>query len=660
MRKPKFETPDLTSENIEKIAALFPNCITEMLDEERSTPEKKVYKRAVNFEMLKQMLSPDVVDGDEAYEFTWVGKKAAIVEANKPIRKTLRPCVAESKNWDTTENLYIEGDNLEVLKLLQESYLGKVKMIYIDPPYNTGNDFIYADDFKMESEEWKVESGEWSEEGDRLFKNTDTNGRFHSDWCSMIYSRLMLARNLLTDDGVIFISIDDNEVDNLRKICDELFGNTNFIAFLTVIVKTEGRRYGGFAKTHEQVIVYGKNVEQVKLNEIEVEGKKFQFSDENGGFNVQDLRNQNARAFNSTNRPNLRYPFYVDTEDKDNNGFCKVYLKKKEGLTEVYPITVNGFDSVWRWGKKEKASEHLSELAARIGTDGIIRIYQKMRKLTEEPKTVLINKEYISIKGTREIQNILGIGIFDFPKPLNLIKLFESIATSENSIILDFFSGSATTAHAVMQLNAEDGGHRKFIMVQLPEKCDEKSEAYKAGYKNICEIGKERIRRAGEKILKEQLANNNSTLNSPNSKLDIGFRVLKLDSTNMKDVYYAPCDYDQDFLHQLESNIKDDRTDLDLLFGCLIDWGLPLSLPYKSEQIDGCTVHTYNDGDLIACFDANVPESVVKEIAQRRPLRAVFRDSGFASSPEKINMFEIFKLYMPEDAGDITKRVRVI
>ena len=654
MRKPKFETPDLTSENIEKIAALFPNCVTEASDGHGGI------KRVINFELLKQMLSPDVVDGDEAYEFTWVGKKAAIVEANKPIRKTLRPCMAESKDWDSTENLYIEGDNLEVLKLLQESYLGKVKMIYIDPPYNTGNDFIYADDFKMESEEWKVESGEWSEEGDRLFKNTDTNGRFHSDWCSMIYSRLLLARNLLTDDGVIFISIDDNEVDNLRKICDELFGNTNFIAFLTVIVKTEGRRYGGFAKTHEQVIVYGKNVEQVKLNEIEVEGKKFQFSDENGGFNVQDLRNQNARAFNSTNRPNLRYPFYVDTEDKDNNGFCKVYLKKKEGLTEVYPITVNGFDSVWRWGKKEKASEHLSELAARIGTDGIIRIYQKMRKLTEEPKTVLINKEYISIKGTREIQNILGIGIFDFPKPLNLIKLFESIATSENSIILDFFSGSATTAHAVMQLNAEDGGHRKFIMVQLPEKCDEASEAYKAGYKNICEIGKERIRRAGEKILKEQLANNNSTLNSPNSKLDIGFRVLKLDSTNMKDVYYAPDDYDQGMLAGLESNIKDDRTDLDLLFGCLIEWGLPLSLPYKSEQIDGCTVHTYNDGDLIACFDANVPESVVKEIAKRKPLRAVFRDSGFASSPEKINVFEIFKLYMPEDAGDITKRVRVI
>ena len=275
-----------------------------------------------------------------------------------------------------------------------------------------------------------------------------------------------------------------------------------------------------------------------------------------------------------------------------------------------------------------------------------------MRKLTEEPKTVLINKEYISIKGTREIQNILGIGIFDFPKQLNLIKLFESIATSENSIILDFFSGSATTAHAVMQLNAEDGGHRKFIMVQLPEKCDEASEAYKAGYKNICEIGKERIRRAGDKIKSE----------SPmtTQDLDIGFRVLKLDDTNMKDVYYAPDDYDQGMLAGLESNIKDDRTDLDLLFGCLIDWGLPLSLPYKSEQLGGCTVHTYNDGDLIACFDANIPESVVKEIAQRRPLRAVFRDSGFASSPEKINVFEIFKLYMPEDAGDISKRVRVL
>ncbi len=681
MDKMKFESPDMTAQNIDRIAALFPNCITEAPDGHGGI------KRAINFEMLKQMLSPDVVDGDEAYEFTWVGKKAAIVEANKPIRKTLRPILEDettqtgsdsagkpyrgsgSKDWDTTENLYIEGDNLEVLKLLQESYLGKVKMIYIDPPYNTGNDFIYADDFMRSQEEENEQMGMYDEDENRLFKNNDTNGRFHSDWCSMIYSRLMLARNLLTEDGVIFISIDDNEVDNLRKICDELFGNTNFIAFLTVIVKTEGRRYGGFAKTHEQVIVYCKNVEQVKLNEIEVKGKKFKFSDENGGFNVQDLRNQNARAFNSTNRPNLRYPFYVDKEDKDNNGFCKVYLEKKEGLTEVYPITVNGFDSVWRWGKKEKASEHLSELAARIGTDGIIRIYQKMRKLTEMPKTVLIDKGYISIKGTKEMQELMGLSVFDFPKPIKLIKLFESIATNDDSIILDFFSGSATTAHAVMQLNAEDGGHRKFIMVQLPENLDESLAKAQSGEKEtiknsiklcdkkgvshvLSEVGKERIRRAGEKIKAENPATTQD--------LDIGFRVLKLDDTNMKDVYYAPDDYDQQKIEELESNIKDDRTDLDLLFGCLIDWGLPLSLPYKSEKIDGCTVHTYNDGDLIACFDANIPESVVKEIAQRRPLRAVFRDSGFASSPEKINVFEIFKLYMPEDAGDITKRVRVI
>ena len=642
MDKMRMESVDMTAQNIEKIGALFPNCITETVGEDGKM------KKAINFDLLSQMLSPDVVEGDEAYEFTWVGKKAAIVEANRPIRKTLRPCKEDSVNWNTTENLYIEGDNLDVLKLLQESYLGKVKMIYIDPPYNTGSDsFVYPDNYIMDKDKYEEGIGIKNEDGERLFtENNDSNPRFHSDWCSMIYSRLMLARNLLTDDGVIFISIDDNEVDNLRKICDELFGNANFIALLTVIVKTEGRRYGGFAKTHEQVIVYGKNIEQVKLNEIEVEGKKFQFNDENGGFNIQDLRNQNARAFNSTNRPNLRYPFYVDTEDKDENGFCKVYLEKKEGLAEVYPITVNGFDSVWRWGKKEKASEQLSELTARIGTDGIIRIYQKMRKLTEQPKTVLIDKEYISIKGTREIQNILGTGIFDFPKPLNLIKLFESIATNENSIILDFFSGSATTAHAIMQLNAEDGGHRKFIMVQLPEKCDEVSEAYKAGYKNICEIGKERIRRAGAKIKAEKPLTTQD--------LDTGFRVFKLDDSNMKDVYYSADEYSQEMLPTLESNIKEDRTDIDLLFGCLIDWGLPLSLPYTSEEISGCTVHTYNDGDLIACFNEDIPDEVIKTIAKRRPLRAVFRDSSFNGSPAKINVTEVFKLLAPDT------RVKVI
>ena len=648
MRKPKFETPDLTSENIEKIAALFPNCITEMLDEERSTPEKKVYKRAVNFELLKQMLSPDVVDGDEAYEFTWVGKKAAIVEANKPIRKTLRPCVAESKDWDNTENLYIEGDNLEVLKLLQESYLGKVKMIYIDPPYNTGNDFIYADDFKMESEEWKVESGEWSEEGDRLFKNTDTNGRFHSDWCSMIYSRLLLARNLLTDDGLIFVSIDNNEIENLRKICDEVFGESNCVSQL--VWKNKYGAGGGtnsVAYVHEYILIYSKKeatsiVCDLSDELISAYNKQDEKYAVRGGYLTQPLASTSKGA-----RANLMYPiFHEGNEIHPPKGGRWIWSKEKfEQAYKNNEIVINRTKEGWSVRFKQYLKDE----------NGVMRKGTQLSMITN-----VFNQE-----GTKEFANLMGDKrFFDFPKPVELIcqllKLEINGLSGESAIILDFFSGSATTAHAVMQLNAEDGGHRKFIMVQLPEKCDEKSEAYKAGYKNICEIGKERIRRAGEKILKEQLANNNSTLNSPNSKLDIGFRVLKLDSTNMKDVYYAPCDYDQDFLHQLKSNIKDDRTDLDLLFGCLIEWGLPLSLPYKSEQIDGCTVHTYNDGDLIACFDANVPESVVKEIAQRRPLRAVFRDSGFASSPEKINVFEIFKLYMPEDAGDISKRVRVI
>lgn len=652
MNHMKFESPDLTSGNIEKIAALFPNCITEMPDEEHSTPEKKVYKRAVNFELLKQMLSPDVVDGDEAYEFTWVGKKAAIVEANKPIRKTLRPCVAESKDWDTTENLYIEGDNLEVLKLLQESYLGKVKMIYIDPPYNTGNDFIYADDFKMESEEWKVESGEWSEEGDRLFKNTDSNGRFHSDWCSMMYSRLMLARNLLASDGAIFISIDDNERENLQKICDEVFGAVNYVATFPWRKRTAKSDVPfGVSQDYEWIILYAKS-SQYTARISGTERQYYETPDYPGKqWRIHDLTTQRT-AFE---RPNSNF----DMVNPKNGDVFQV------NPLRTWAVTKETFDEYYAAGKIVFPGDYdflrISKPAFRYWKEDDMKkagdFYGMMSASTKLPDDI-----GMSLDGTKEITELFNGKVFSFPKTTKLIKHFVDMSTKndDGAIILDFFSGSATTAHAVMQLNAEDGGHRKFIMVQLPEPCDEKSEAYKAGYKNICEIGKERIRRAGEKILKEQLANNNSTLNSPNSKLDIGFRVLKLDSTNMKDVYYAPSDYDQDFLHQLESNIKDDRTDLDLLFGCLIDWSLPLSMPYKSEQIDGCTVHTYNDGDLIACFDANVPESVVKEIAQRRPLRAVFRDSGFESSPEKINMFEIFKLYMPEDAGDISKCVRVI
>ena len=705
MNHMKFESPDMTAQNIERIAALFPNCITEMLDEEHSTPEKKVYKRAVNFELLKQMLSPDVVDGDEAYEFTWVGKKAAIVEANKPIRKTLRPCVEESKDWDTTENLYIEGDNLEVLKLLQESYLGKVKMIYIDPPYNTGNDFIYADDFMRSQEEENAQMGMYDEDKNRLFKNTDTNGRFHSDWCSMIYSRLLLARNLLTDDGVIFISIDDNEVDDLMKIANDAFGKDNFLACFPRVTKKAGKTTDAIAKNHDYILAYSKSASPTLFLPSHTD-EGFRFSDEyeaqRGKYKLNQTLDYDSLQYSAS----LDYPITVEGETFYPGQSYEKYLDRKNGKHARA-------DWAWRWSKELFDFGYENGFIVIKKYDGYSRIYTKTYQNCKIAKAAsgftieyiqrtkaistleFVENEYSNDNSKKNLTSLFESSVFDYSKPTALLKTLVQYSSTADDIVMDFFSGSATTAHAVMQLNAEDGGHRKFIMVQLPEKCDESSEAYKAGYKTICEIGKERIRRAGMKIrdnleqngtdiqylhkeLKKAPTKNICGFDVPiiparwskadeteenrklSESLDIGFRVLKLDDTNMKDVYYAPDDYDQGMLAGLESNIKDDRTDLDLLFGCLIDWGLPLSLPYKSEQIDGCTVHTYNDGDLIACFDTNIPESVVKEIAQRKPLRAVFRDSGFASSPEKINVFEIFKLYMPEDANDISKRVRVI
>ena len=640
MDKLRMESPDMVAENIDRIAALFPNCITEMLDEEHSTPEKKVYKRAVNFELLKQMLSPDVVDGDEAYEFTWVGKKAAIVEANKPIRKTLRPCMAESKDWDTTENLYIEGDNLEVLKLLQESYLGKVKMIYIDPPYNTGNDFIYADDFMRSQEEENEQMGMYDEDENRLFKNTDTNGRFHSDWCSMIYSRLMLARNLLSDDGFIAISIGEEESYNLRKISNEVFGDANFRNILAV------RRYD-------------KNL-------------NLQFAE--NGLTTMNVGLEYILIYSKKPATKMVAIYKASSDERSQSGYWKGFWNNADRPTMRYDVLgVTPADGQWKW-KKEVADEAVANYIE------YEKSYSSRMTLEEYWLATGKSKRFIRRKpgGTGKnlgvehwvapadgilrnsnwsdllVSKPAGMDIkFDSPKNTDVLKeLVKLFGVRGKDIVCDFFSGSASTAHAILELNTEDNENRNYIMVQIPEPCDEKSDAYKAGFSTICEIGKERIRRAGDKIKSE------SPLTTQD--LDVGFRVLKLDDTNMKDVYYAPDDYDQGMLAGLESNIKDDRTDLDLLFGCLIDWGLPLSLPYKSEQIDGCTVHTYNDGDLIACFDANIPESVVKEIAKRKPLRAVFRDSGFASSPEKINVFEIFKLYMPENANDITKRVRVI
>ena len=705
MNHMKFESPDMTAQNIDRIAALFPNCVTEMLDEEHSTPEKKVYKRAVNFELLKQMLSPDVVDGDEAYEFTWVGKKAAIVEANKPIRKTLRPCMAESKDWDTTENLYIEGDNLEVLKLLQESYLGKVKMIYIDPPYNTGNDFIYADDFMRSQEEENEQMGMYDEDKNRLFKNIDTNGRFHSDWCSMIYSRLLLARNLLTDDGVIFISIDDNEVDDLMKIANDAFGKDNFLACFPRVTKKAGKTTDAIAKNHDYILAYSKSASPTLFLPSHTD-EGFRFSDEyeaqRGKYKLNQTLDYDSLQYSAS----LDYPITVEGETFYPGQSYEKYLDRKNGKHARA-------DWAWRWSKELFDFGYENGFIVIKKYDGYSRIYTKTYQNCKIAKAAsgftieyiqrtkaistleFVENEYSNDNSKKNLTSLFESSVFDYSKPTALLKTLVQYSSTADDIVMDFFSGSATTAHAVMQLNAEDGGHRKFIMVQLPEKCDESSEAYKAGYKTICEIGKERIRRAGMKIrdnleqngtdiqylhkeLKKAPTKNICGFDVPiiparwskadeteenrklSESLDIGFRVLKLDDTNMKDVYYAPDDYDQGMIAALESNIKDDRTDLDLLFGCLIDWGLPLSLPYKSEQLGGCTVHTYNDGDLIACFDANIPESVVKEIAQRKPLRAVFRDSGFASSPEKINVFEIFKLYMPEDAGDISKRVRVM
>lgn len=460
----------------------------------------------------------------------------------------------------------------------------------------------------------------------------------------MIYPRLKLARNLLSDDGVIFISIDDNEQANLKKVCNEVFGEENIVADGAIIVKTEGRRYGAFAKSHDYFLGYAKNIDLCDLNEITVEGKDFKYEDEYGGFNIQDLRNQNTKAFNSTNRPNLRYPFYVNTNDKDEFGFYKISLESVEGWQEVYPIVIDGIKSVWRWGSKdgEKARTNTHNICARKGSDGVIRIFEKMRSITQIPKTVLINKKYLTNSGTVEINELFGEKVFDFPKPVGLVKDFSTIGSKRDSIILDFFSGSATTAHAVMQLNAEDGGNRKYIMVQLPEETDEKSEAYKAGYKNICEIGKERIRRAGEKILEENKDKENI------DKLDVGFRVLKTDSSNMKDVYYTPEDTEQSFLDNLENNIEEDRTQEDLLFQVMLDLGVPLSSTIEVEQIEDAKVYKVEDRFLVACFDGSISDEVVKQIADMKPFYAVFRDMSMKNDSVAVNFEQIFESVSPE------------
>ena len=624
MDKMRMETSDLTQANIEKLAALFPACVTEARSEDGKL------KKAVNFELLRQMLSDVVLEGDETYEFTWVGKKAAIVEANRPIRKTLRPCPAESVDWDTTENLYIEGDNLEVLKLLQESYLGKVKMIYIDPPYNTGNDFIYRDDFAMSGEEYSEESGQVDENGDRLFRNTDSNGRFHSDWCSMIYSRLMLARSFLSEDGAIFISIDDNEVDNLKKICEDIFGASNYIATFPWRKRTAKSDVPfGVSQDYEWIVCYAKS-DKFIARVTGTERQYFETPDYPGRpWRIHDLTTQRT----AIERPNSNFTM-INPKTGD---------KYPVNPMRTWAVTQETFKDYYEQGRIVFPGDYsflnISRPAFRYWKEDDIKKAGEMFGMMSA-STKLPDDIGMSLDGTKEITELFSGKIFSYPKTSKLIKhlIDMSTKTEPNAIILDFFSGSATTAHAVMQLNAEDGGHRKFIMVQLPEPCDEKSEAYKAGYSNICKIGKERIRRAAKKIATD----------NPDKPFDGGFRVFKLADTNMTDVFYSAGEYDQGMLDQLVSNIKPDRTDLDLLFGCLLEWGLPLSMPYTSEKIEDSTVHTYNDGDLIACFDENIPDTVIKEIAKRQPLRAVFRDSSFADSPAKINVGEIFKMLAPD------------
>lgn len=665
MEKMRMESLNMTTQNIEKIGTLFPNCITETVDENGKL------KKAINFDLLKQMLSGDVIEGSEAYEFTWVGKKAAIVEANKPIRKTLRPCKDESENWDSTENLYIEGDNLEVLKLLQESYLGAIKMIYIDPPYNTGHDFIYPDSFIMDNDDYNEGTGYFDEDGNVNFsrENTTIAGKYHSDWCSLMYSRLLLAKNLLSPDGVIFISIDDNEVENLKKICSEVFGQDNFVGMLSVENNPKGRKNSSFISvSSEYCLIFAKDKSKSYFVENVPKKSSDMTLDEDGRY----VHNSGKRVLVGEN--SFNNVVTVRTSDKN----YSVYFRKRDYTIvirkEVYgeideALLADGYEKYYSYYKgklventytEEKFRELFGQRALAFSNG---KIYEKNFSDTIRMKSQLVNREYEAIvRGEKKnfsmeltttgagtyLKELFGLSDVPFSAPKNtgFLKMLISLFDSKDFYALDFFSGSASLADAIMQLNAQDNGERKYIMVQLSEPCDSKSVAYKAGYSNICEIGKDRIRKAAAKIKED------SPLLTQN--LDIGFRVFKLDETNMNDVYYSADEYSQDMLPKLESNVKSDRTDLDLLFGCLLEWGLPLSLPYTSETIEGCTVHTYNDGDLIACFDENIPDSVIKTIAKRQPLRAVFRDSSFADSPSKINVGEVFKLLAPDT------RVKVI
>lgn len=623
-----MQSVNITHENIEKIAKLFPNVITESKD------ENGILKKVVDFDLLKQELSNEIVESEkERYQLTWPGKKEAIVTANTPINKTLRPVKDDSADWDKTQNIYIEGDNLEVLKILQENYLNKVKCIYIDPPYNTGNDFIYKDNFSQDKDEYHEESGQIDENGNRLFQNNESNGRFHSDWLTMMYSRLKLARNLLSEDGAILISIDDNELENLKKICNEIFGEENFVA---TIINTTGASQNGegvkFQKNYEACLVYCKLQDTFLPNKID-----------KAADNLRSLADAPTALIT---RPDMGYSVYYNFKTKDfipvkDYDKSKIYLNDEKlvykndvkliekGYVPIRPGIKSNQLHRWRWGfdtfNERKSEIIIKEEKNKCG------IYFKQSGYN--PPKNIINYTV----GTSELKSLFNDNrIFDFPKNVNMLKYLINICSGLDSFILDFFSGSATTAHAVMQLNAEDGGNRKYIMVQLPEKTLEDSEAYKAGYKNICEIGKERIRRAAKKIKEET-----------NADIDYGFRVFKVDSSNMKDVYYTPEHLKQNELELFESNIKDGRSAEDLLIQVMLDFGLELSLPMETRKISGKTVHFVAGNSLAACFEEKISEAVIKAVAKEKPLRVVFRDSSFESDDSRINVEEIFKMFSP-------------
>lgn len=639
MDKLKMQTKNLADENYKALAKLFPNALTEKItgyDENG----KAIVERAIDVDVLRQEISCSVVEGrEERYQFTWPDKKNAMLLANAPISATLRPCREESVDFDKTENLYIEGDNLDVLKLLQETYLGKVKMIYIDPPYNTGSDLLYKDSFEETMNEYIQSSAQFDENGNRLVENIESNGRFHTDWLNMLYPRLKIAKDLLSQDGVIFVSIDDNEFANMKKICDEIFGGNNHLGTFVINSTPNARDYGHIGKMHEFTLFYAKDSLYTTTNMLPELDKKFKYADKKGGYNIHPLYNSNE-AFTNLNRPNLFYPFYLYLDEPLGDDFYKIGLAPRENSIKILPpkSVKNSVQFVWRWGK-DKAQKYMNEEIVGYKTgENEYRIVQKMRHNKKIIRSLLTDTKFSSRRGTAEVEEILNGKYFSFPKPLALLYDFASVGLLDEDLVLDFFSGSATTAHAVMKLNAEDGGNRRFIMVQLPEKTDEKSEAYKAGYKNICEIGKERIRRAAKKIAEE----------NPDTKFDSGFRVLKCDTSNMKDIYYNPSEVEQQFLFAATDNIKEDRTPEDLLFQVMLDLGVLLSSKIEETVIAGKKVFNVADGFLIACFDSDVTEETVKAVAQKKPYYAVFRDSCMASDSVAANFEQIFAAYSPE------------